>query len=99
MTDEKSLIDLIDYSRKYNVLYNVGVKLEDMIRLVEKTEGDSPQKKEFLQDLYAIQKIHPNFVGGSSTETMIDFDGYQDYEERLHIFKKRLAILLKPERD
>ncbi|MFX0207756.1 MAG: hypothetical protein ACFFDT_17335 [Candidatus Hodarchaeota archaeon] len=91
---------------KFFPLFAVGLPVEIMIKILEETEGDPILKKEFLERITRAkskEKSDRRLMGKSSPTTItigppeIDFDGYEDFNERVRIFKKRLAILLKPE--
>ncbi|MHA2227083.1 MAG: hypothetical protein ACXAC8_17845 [Candidatus Hodarchaeales archaeon] len=89
---------------KYLGLYNI-VSWEDMIRLIEEAEGNPSRKRELLQEMHRRRELLKKKIANSNNlsittrtdKSIADFDGYEDYEERLRIFKKRLAILLQPD--
>ncbi|MHA2244884.1 MAG: hypothetical protein ACXADY_07930 [Candidatus Hodarchaeales archaeon] len=85
--------------KKFYPLLNVGVPTEIMIKILEETEGDPILKIQFLRMLTpTISKEKQNQrLGERLDPPEIDFNGYKDLNERINIFKKRLAILLKPE--
>lgn len=72
-----------------------------MIELIEEAEGDPILKEELLKEIAFRRKKEEEELKQRTRFTRVipkgtvDIDGYEDYDERVRIFKKRLAILIK----